>query len=137
MERGKTFAHVDRACGDRGGPIVRDAGGHRDHSASPRLLQRAMARTDHRTTGSVGSGSSRSADGGSRTHRASLRSGSARHAYSVTSSMSSSKPEEAVSLEAERAALARAHAAAAATLERLGRIEAHGSSSDAITDEYV
>ena len=45
--------------------------------------------------------------------------------------------EALITLEAERAALARAHAAAAATLERLGRIEAQGSSSDAITDEYV
>jgi hypothetical protein len=45
--------------------------------------------------------------------------------------------EVTVTLVDERAALARAHAAAAATLERLGRIEARGSSSDAITDEYV
>ena len=45
--------------------------------------------------------------------------------------------QDEISLEAERAALARAHTAAAATLERLGRIEAKGSSGDAITDEYV
>jgi DNA helicase IV len=46
-------------------------------------------------------------------------------------------PEVVISLEEERAALARAHTAAAAMLERLGRIEGHGSSGDVYTDEYI
>ncbi|MEO5842540.1 MAG: hypothetical protein ABIQ73_07255, partial [Acidimicrobiales bacterium] len=45
--------------------------------------------------------------------------------------------DEVISLEAERAALGRAHHAAASMLQRLGRIESRGSSGDVFTDEYI
>ena len=51
--------------------------------------------------------------------------------------MISTPGQEVVSLEDERAALAHAHVAAAAMLERLERIEGRGSSADVITDEYI
>jgi hypothetical protein len=46
-------------------------------------------------------------------------------------------PHAAVTLDDERAALARAHDAAAAMIERLNRIETYGSSGDVFTDDYI
>lgn len=45
--------------------------------------------------------------------------------------------EVVISLDEERAALARAHEAAASMIERLQRIETYGSSGDAFTDDYI
>src|SRR5690349_6978924 len=48
-----------------------------------------------------------------------------------------SSNEVVVTLDEERAALARAHDAAAAMIERLNRIETYGSSGDVFTDDYI